>query len=138
MKPIRHKDENGLITWRLPNGDLHRVNGPAVVHANGDHHWRLNGVVHRKNGPALSQDSVQVWYKHGALHRLDGPAIVRANGRDEYYVDGHCFLGIGLYLASLKEFLIYYYRLINKYERRQAIKIAIGHGLLTKKTSAVH
>ena len=35
------------------NGELHRINGPAVICVNGDKEWYLNGKKHRIDGPAV-------------------------------------------------------------------------------------
>src|ERR1039458_4549593 len=48
------------------NNLLHRVDGPAVEHANGDLEW----------------------YQNGSRHRMDGPAVVNARGTAEWYIDG--------------------------------------------------
>jgi len=58
--------EHGTTTWRNSNGELHRDNGPAVVHAHGTHEW----------------------YQHGLLHRDDGPAYENAGGYNEWYLNG--------------------------------------------------
>jgi hypothetical protein len=36
--------DNGDKEWRLPSGELHRENGPAVEWSNGDKWWYLNGM----------------------------------------------------------------------------------------------
>ena len=36
------EDADGSKCWYL-NGELHRVDGPAVEYANGDKYWYLNG-----------------------------------------------------------------------------------------------
>ena len=35
------------------NGELHRVDGPAVEHVNGNKYLYLNGKLHRPDGPAI-------------------------------------------------------------------------------------
>jgi hypothetical protein len=37
-------DKYGTKEWRLPSGELHRENGPAVEWSNGDKWWYLNGM----------------------------------------------------------------------------------------------
>ena len=54
------------IRWYNDEGQLHRLDGPAVERANGD----------------------KEWYVEGKCHRLDGPAIEWASGHKEWYVDG--------------------------------------------------
>jgi len=41
-EPICEVDEYGTKFWHL-NGNLHRTDGPAVEHANGEKCWYLNG-----------------------------------------------------------------------------------------------
>ena len=42
---------------------LHREDGPAVVYADGDRLWYLNGKLHRMDGPALEYASGRkMWY----------------------------------------------------------------------------
>ena len=40
----------GDKVWRLPNGELHRENGPAVEYANGDKYWFLNDRLYKIQG----------------------------------------------------------------------------------------
>ena len=58
-------DAEGNKFWRLPNGKLYRIGGPAVENANGD----------------------KLWYVNDKLHREDGPAVEYANGDKEWYVN---------------------------------------------------
>lgn len=53
---------------------IHRVHGPAIVHANGATEWYIDGKLHRTDGPAIER-ATKKWYIEGKLHRLDGPAI---------------------------------------------------------------
>ena len=46
-------DVGGNKFWMLPNGELHRVDGPAVEYANGDKQWWVNDKRHREDGPAV-------------------------------------------------------------------------------------
>jgi hypothetical protein len=34
----------GIKVWKLPNGQLHRQDGPAVEYNNGSKSWWLNGI----------------------------------------------------------------------------------------------
>jgi hypothetical protein len=58
-----HSDANGMT--------LHREDGPAVVHYDGERSWYLNGNRHRDNGPAIEWHSnsgphtYNKWFKHG-------------------------------------------------------------------------
>jgi len=49
----RYINKNGAKVWKLPNGNLHREDGPAVEYSNGDKSWYINGKWHRENGPAI-------------------------------------------------------------------------------------
>ena len=50
----RYINKNGAKVWKLPNGNLHREDGPAVVSVYGDYKgWYLNGKRHREDGPAI-------------------------------------------------------------------------------------
>lgn len=61
-------EENSEQKWRNANGQLHRIDGPAVVHLDGS----------------------KAWYVNGLRHRTDGPAIEYANGNKEYFIKGIC------------------------------------------------
>ena len=52
--------------WLLPNGDVHRENGPAIYNKNG----------------------LEVWATNNKPHRVNGPAVVYCNGMKEYYLNG--------------------------------------------------
>ena len=56
---------NGDKEWRLPGGDLHREDGPAVEWNNGRKEWWINGKRHRVGGPAYIMDRYKVWYIDG-------------------------------------------------------------------------
>ena len=74
--------------WYL-NGKLHRIDGPAFEHANGDKSWYLNGKLHRKGGPAIEyKNGDKFWYLNGECHRIDGPAIEWADGDKWWYLNG--------------------------------------------------
>ena len=68
------------------NGDLHRLDGPAIEYKNGTKHWYQNGKFHRTDGPAVEYASGgKQWFQNGKYHRLDGPAIERTDGSVEYW-----------------------------------------------------
>jgi hypothetical protein len=46
-------NENGNKEWTLPNGKLHREDGPAIEYCDGSKEWWVNGNIHREDGPAL-------------------------------------------------------------------------------------
>ena len=74
---ITDSGETTVFRWRVEhplrpgnlNGQLHRLDGPARIYANGD----------------------QEWWVRGLLHRLDGPAVIWFDSGDVYYArDGIC------------------------------------------------
>ncbi len=75
--------------WRNKNGNLHRIDGPAVEFANGDKEWWVNGQQHREDGPAIENaNGIKIWYVNNEMHREDGPAIEFANGDKEWHIKG--------------------------------------------------
>jgi hypothetical protein len=76
MKKVEVKvDSNGLKEWFLPNGKLHREDGPAVEYPDGSKAWFLNGKRYREDGPIIEySDGTKYWYLNGKLHREGGPA----------------------------------------------------------------
>jgi hypothetical protein len=83
----------GDITWysSLPskreewwyNGELHRINGPAVTCDNGDQYWCQHSKLHRTDGPAIilfnifinlfaQPVTIHYWYQNNLLH---GPTL---------------------------------------------------------------
>lgn len=90
---IGRQDGPAMINlWALKwyqNGKLHRLDGPAIEHANGDKEWYRDNQLHREYGPAVERVSgTKVWCLNNKLHRLDGPAVEWANGKKEYWVVG--------------------------------------------------
>jgi hypothetical protein len=50
----------------------------------------LNGELHRVDGPALfERNGANRWYWMGRKHRTDGPAVTYVDGRTEFWVHGH-------------------------------------------------
>ena len=48
------------------NGQLHRIDGPAVESVDGDKEWWLNDQLHRIDGPAVeSADGDKEWWLNG-------------------------------------------------------------------------
>ena len=79
---------NGDKRW-YQNGELHRLDGPAVEYADGDKRWFQNGMRHRLDGPAIEHaNGDKSWYQNDKLHRLDGPASEYASGNKFWYIDG--------------------------------------------------
>jgi hypothetical protein len=70
------------------NGELHRLDGPAIEWADGSKHWYQNGQLHRLDGPACEYaNGSKHWYQNGQLHRLNGPAVEYANGSKHWYIE---------------------------------------------------
>jgi hypothetical protein len=89
MKPIRTVNTSGTIEYKLPNGDYHREDGPAIKNQNGHKAWCLNGDYHREDGPAVEYpDGYKAWYLNGKLHRVNGPAVEYPNGNKDWYLNG--------------------------------------------------
>ena len=42
--PIFNIDNRGTKRWRLPNRKYHRLDGPAIEWADGEHWWFINGI----------------------------------------------------------------------------------------------
>jgi hypothetical protein len=57
---------SGNKYWRLPNGTIHRVGGPAIEYTTGARVWCINGEYHREDGPAIenSDGTVEWWYRN--------------------------------------------------------------------------
>jgi hypothetical protein len=74
-----------------PRGGIHRTGGYDEVvcdERKSEYRCLLNGELHRLDGPALQTRDANHYYRKGQLHRTNGPAIVRRNGQNEYYLDG--------------------------------------------------
>jgi hypothetical protein len=68
--------------------ELHREDGPAVVHKNGTRSWWKHGQRHCVDSPAIEwDDGVKEWYLNGKCHREDGPAMECANGTKYWYIN---------------------------------------------------
>jgi hypothetical protein len=79
---------DGSITWRNSDNQLHRLDGPAITHPNGDMIWAKNGILHRENGPALDySNGIKQWWIDGKHHRLDGPATLFPDGNNHWFIN---------------------------------------------------
>jgi hypothetical protein len=88
MKNYNRIEENGYGIHYYLNNKLHRLDGPAIEHANGTKSWYQNGLLHRIDGPAIEYPGgSKHWYQNGLLHRLDGPAREYLNGYKEWYYE---------------------------------------------------
>ena len=80
---------DGSVEHRDAQGQLHRLDGPAIERANGDKEWYQNDLRHRLDGPAFEgADGTREWYQNGRCHRLDGPAIERVSGNKQWWICG--------------------------------------------------
>lgn len=141
MEPSCRTFKNGTQRWRLPDGKLHRTDGPAIISWDGTEEWYFKGRRHRSDGPALIFKRgpwSQEWYQNGKKHRLDGPALLFSDGRELWYVDNVC-LGerVQEYLSSSDSFIKFitehrHGQRFNEVGRRTAFKLALHHKLLTK------
>ena len=59
-------DTRGTRRYYNSANQLHRIDGPAAVRANGDNYW----------------------YQNGKLHRTDGPTVECAHGTKEWWLNG--------------------------------------------------
>jgi hypothetical protein len=92
---------NRLYKHYYCNGQLHRIDGPAVEGFD-----KLTNLIffkidntskqdysysnrHRENGQDIESISMdRYWYLNGLRHRSDGPAIESLNGDKEWYLNG--------------------------------------------------
>jgi hypothetical protein len=87
---------------------FHRVDGPAIIWANGDKYWFINGILHRIDGPAIEwANGYKEWFINGKHHRIDGPAIEGIDGYKEWWVNNLQFHDEKDYIKYLikKEFI---------------------------------
>ena len=79
----------GIKYWYNQQDQLHRDDGPAVEHSNGDKYWYQHDILHRDDGPAVEYaNGNKEWYQHDQLHREDGPAIEFIDGKKEWWIKG--------------------------------------------------
>ena len=82
-------DRHGTRMYYNSAGQLHREDGPAIVHTDGTAMWYQNGQRHREAGPAVVYaDGTRLWYQNGSLHRTDGPAVEWSDGGREWWLNG--------------------------------------------------
>ena len=87
-QPIMKVDAEGTKVWRLPDGKLYRIGGPAAEYADGTKLWCVNDELHREDGPAIENaNGTKQWWVNGKLHRVDGPAAEWANGTKSWWVN---------------------------------------------------
>ncbi len=75
---------------RNTKGELHCIDGPAVVDTQYDYAcWYVNGTLHRVGGPAIERWDREVWMVNGNRHRVGGPAFTdKRTGNQQWWFDG--------------------------------------------------
>ena len=59
-------DKYGNQFWYNEQGQVHRTDGPAVIHTDGSRAYSVNGKLHRLDAPAIIRaGGTQYWYIHG-------------------------------------------------------------------------
>ena len=58
-----------MMHYYNERGELHRLDGPAVIHPDGYEAWYRNGIRHRLDGPAINNQytGYKAWYDNGEL-----------------------------------------------------------------------
>ena len=89
MKSRLEIDKYGTKYWKLPNGELHKEDGPAIEYNDETKIWYKNGKRHRLDNPAIEfPNGFTQWLVNGVLHREDGPAIHDISGYSEWWLNG--------------------------------------------------
>jgi len=87
-KPTMTVNSSGNREWKLSNGELHRLDGPAIEGADGHKEWWINDKRHRLDGPAIEwADGTKEWWINDKRHRLDGPAYEGADGHKAWWIN---------------------------------------------------
>ena len=82
-------DSSGTRWYYNSAGQLHRIDGPAIIHADGTELWYQNDQLHRTDGPAIVwSNGNKSWYQNGKLHRTDGPAVEYLDSDKAWYING--------------------------------------------------
>ena len=80
---------NGATEWFNSERLFHREDGPAIIEANGNKFWYINGEFHREDGPArIFKNGREEWWLNGKLHREDGPAKIDYQDNEYWYLNG--------------------------------------------------
>ena len=105
---VLHRDNGPAIIqedfsmW-IRYGNLHRVDGPAVIYKNGDEEWWFYGKRHREDGPSSMCSTGEYWYLNNLRHRSDGPAVELKNGIKLWYLNGHLYEDKEAWFEALTE-----------------------------------
>ena len=86
----KNYEVSGTRVWHNIDGQIHREDEPAVIHADGSREWWQNGQRYRKNGlPTVeTAEGRRMWHnRSGVLHRLGLPAVIGPEG-PEWWVNG--------------------------------------------------
>ncbi len=113
-RPPTEVDNSGNKMWRDDNGELHRINGPAVIDSDGDETWYYHGYVDRVDGPAVivyynGRRVREEWRRNDKLHRKNGPAVIDYDEdgiriREEWWFNNKLHRENG---PAVKEFEVY-------------------------------
>ena len=70
----------GTVEWYNTDGELHRIDGPAIERYVGDQEWFLNNKRHRLDGPAVEWTNGTRLYlvNHQLVDEAEFPAAVAA------------------------------------------------------------
>jgi hypothetical protein len=63
------------------DGNLHRVDGPAIIYSDGSHSLGCEGTQSFRT---------QIWCQNDKKHRVDGPAIIYSDGTKHWYLNDEC------------------------------------------------
>jgi hypothetical protein len=63
---------DGTKVWEL-DGNLHRLDGPAIEYCDGDREWYVNDMLHREDGPAVERANggEKEWYFNNEFVDVD-------------------------------------------------------------------
>jgi len=96
-------DENGNKEW-WKNGELHRLDGPALESICGTKEWYQNGLRHRLDGPAIEYASgSKFWFQYDKLHREDGPAVIHFDDSKEFWLNDRLYKTKEKYFDNLSD-----------------------------------
>jgi hypothetical protein len=87
------KKSEELPVLELKVGEIRPSNYTGIIKwPNGDKFWYLNGYIHRVDGPAIIEaEGSEFWYLNGNRHREDGPACEFASGTKYWFLNGKCY-----------------------------------------------
>jgi hypothetical protein len=91
MKSKLNIDEDGSKYWMLPNGILHREDGPAVETSNGVKFWYINGLMHREDGPGIETSDVccTLYWAANGIEYTEQEHMIKFNWKSKLTIDHH-------------------------------------------------